>query len=52
MSTARLSFMDSPYFYGDDEGWHLKEDAPEEVKQEFEEYMEYSKEMEDNGVFI
>lgn len=39
MSQARPSFIDSPYFYVDDDGWHLKEGAPKEVIKEFEEYM-------------
>ena len=32
-------FINSEYFYIDDDGWHLKEGALEEVKKEFEEYM-------------
>ena len=52
MSTARLNFVDSPYFVPEEDNWHLKEGAPEEVVEEFEEYMEYSKEMEDKGVYI
>lgn len=52
MSTARLNFVDSPYFAPEEDNWHLKEGAPEEVVEEFEEYMEYSKEMEEKGVYI
>ena len=52
MSTAKLNFVDSPYFVAEDENWHLKDDAPEDVKKEFEEYMQYSKELEDKGIFI
>lgn len=52
MSTARLNFVDSPYFVPEEDNWHLKEGAPEEVVEEFEEYMEYSKEMEEKGVYI
>lgn len=52
MSTPKLSFVDSPYFVAEDENWHLKEGAPEEVVKEFEEYMKYSKECEEKGVFI
>jgi hypothetical protein len=33
------SFIDSPYFVEEPFNWHLKEDAPEELKKEFEEYM-------------
>ena len=39
MSRARPDFIDSEYFYTDDDGWHLTEDAPEDVKKEFEAYM-------------
>lgn len=52
MSTAKMDFVDSEYFVAEEDNWHLKEGAPEEVKKEFEEYMEYSKECEEKGVFI
>ena len=39
MSQARPHFIDSKYFYIDEDGWHLAEDAPEDVKKEFEAYM-------------
>ena len=52
MSTMKMDFVDSPYFVPEDENWHLKEDAPEDVKKEFEEYMEYSKKLEEKGIFI
>lgn len=52
MSTVKLDFTDSPYFVPEDGNWHLKEGAPEEVVKEFEEYMEYTKEMEEKGIFI
>ena len=31
--------MDTPYFYIDDFGWHIKDNAPEKIKKEFAEYM-------------
>lgn len=43
MSTQRPDFMDSACFYIDDDGWHLKEDAPEDVKKEFYAYMQSQK---------
>lgn len=52
MSTQKLNFIDSPYFVPEIDNWHLKEDAPEEVKKEFEEYMKYSNELEEKGVYI
>lgn len=39
MATTRPDWLlDSPYFEYEPE-WHLKEDAPKELKQKFEEYM-------------
>jgi hypothetical protein len=35
----RPSFLDSPYFVSEFNNWHLKPDAPEEVKKDFEKYM-------------
>ena len=52
MSTAKLKFVDSPYFVPEEDNWHLTEDAPEDIRKEFEEYMEYSREMEEKSVFI
>ena len=40
MSVQRPKFIDSPYFIPDDENWHLKENAPPEVVEEFEQFME------------
>lgn len=42
MSQPRPSFFDSPYFVEEYGNWHLKDDAPEELKKEFEEYMKES----------
>lgn len=39
MSQPRPSFIDSPYFIMECDNWHLTDDAPEELKKEFEEYM-------------
>ncbi len=39
MCGERPDFLDSPFFYIDDEGWHLKEGAPKETIEEFEKYM-------------
>lgn len=52
MSTVRMDFVNSKYFVPEDGNWHMKEDAPEEEKKEFEEYMKYSKECEEKGIFI
>lgn len=40
MSQSMPSFWDSPYFVPEPDNWHLTEDAPEELKKEFAEYME------------
>lgn len=50
MSEKRPKFLDSPYFVDEMDNWHLKEGAPEEVKKEFEEYMNYHKELEERGI--
>lgn len=50
MSVTRPKFVDSPYFVMEENNWHLKDDAPEEVRKEFEEFMEYEKELEERGI--
>lgn len=44
MSQIMPSFWDSPYFIPEPDNWHLTEDAPEELKKEFEEYIAESDE--------
>lgn len=44
MSTLRPDWLlDSPYFDHDADEWALKENAPEELKKKFREYMEQTK---------
>lgn len=50
--TNKPKFVDSPYFVAEEDNWHLKEGAPEEVVKEFEEYMEYSRRCEEMGIVI
>ena len=50
MSVSMPSFITSPYFVPEDGNWHLKEGAPEDVIKEFEEYMEYKKKLEEEGI--
>ena len=52
MSIKKPKFVDSPYFVPELDNWHLKEDAPDDVKKEFEEYMKYKKELEERGIDI
>lgn len=52
MSVQKPNFVDSPYFVAEDGNWHLKDGAPEEIKEEFEEYMKYSEECEKKGIDI
>ena len=40
MSTTEPRFTKSPYFVDEPGNWHLKPGAPEEIVQEFEEFME------------
>ena len=39
MIGARPRFMDSPFFVMEEDNWHLKEGAPEDVVKEFNDYM-------------
>lgn len=39
MIVSSPDFIDSPYLIIDEKGWRLKEDAPEDLKKEFEEFM-------------
>ena len=50
MSVMKPDFVDSPYFVAEEDNWHLKEGAPEDIKKEFEEYMEYKKSLEERGI--
>lgn len=52
MSISRPKFADSPYFVPDEDNWHLKDGAPEDVRKEFEEYEEYDRELEERGICI
>ena len=52
MSIKKPDFVDSPYFVGEEDNWHLKEGAPEEVRKEFEEFMEYKRQTEERGIAI
>jgi len=37
----RPKFIDSPYFVGETDNWHLLDGAPQEVIDEFNEFMKY-----------
>lgn len=52
MSIQKPNFVDSPYFVAEENNWHLKEGAPEDVKREFEEYMAYEAECERRGISL
>lgn len=39
MSQGMPSFWNSKYFVPEPDNWHLTDDAPEEMKKEFAEYM-------------
>ncbi|PLR94133.1 hypothetical protein [Bacillus sp. T33-2] len=40
MPIKRPEFIKSPYFMDEPGNWHLKTGAPEDLKKEFERYME------------
>jgi len=52
MSIAKPKFVDSPFFVNEEDNWHLKDGAPEDVQKEFNEFMEYEKELENRGIEI
>lgn len=39
MIVSAPDFINSPYLIIDEKGWRLKEDAPEDLKKQFEEFM-------------
>ncbi|MCL2139359.1 MAG: hypothetical protein FWH41_07495 [Treponema sp.] len=39
MTIKQPGFYDSPFLVKEMDNWHLKPDAPEDLKKEFEEYM-------------
>lgn len=39
MSCTQPMFMLSPYFIEDEKGWHLKPGAPQDVIDDYEEFM-------------
>lgn len=39
MITSEPKFINSPFFIEEKGNWHLKPNAPEEIVQEFNEYM-------------
>ena len=51
MSQSMPSFWDSPYFVPEPDNWHLTEDAPEELKKEFAEYMKDEKGIRSDSCF-
>lgn len=51
-NTIAPKFISTPYFYIDDDGWHLTPDAPEEVVREFEEFMKEYEDKIEQGVAI
>lgn len=46
------SFFTSEYFVPEPDNWHLKDGAPQEVKDEFEEYMDMRKKAEMEGKLV
>jgi hypothetical protein len=46
----RPEFITSEYAYSDKDGWHLRDDAPEELKKELEEWNRKIEEAKLHGV--
>lgn len=45
-------FVNSPYFVGEMDNWHLKPGAPEEVQKEFDEWKKAEEDAEKRGIDI
>lgn len=45
-------FMTSEYAYSDEDGWHLRDDAPEELKDELAEWRREMAEAEAQGICV
>ena len=45
-------FINSPYFYIDEDGYHLKDGAPIDVIEEFKQFMEDSKKASEGGILV
>lgn len=43
-------FYTSPYFVNEPDNWHLTDDAPEDVRKEFEEYMNHPDCVQDDNI--
>lgn len=52
MSVKTPKFAESPYFIAEDNNWHITDDAPKEVMDEFDEFNEYYDEMYKQGVIV
>ena len=52
MSVKAPGFILSPYFEVTDDGWHLKEEAPKEVVDEFNDYMKRYEEEKEKGAIL
>lgn len=46
------SFFDSEYFVPEVDNWHLKDGAPPEIVEEFEEYMKQDQEAKEKGIIL
>lgn len=44
-------FVKSEYFVPEVDNWHLKEGAPDDVREEFEEYMRIRDENHEKGIY-
>lgn len=50
--TEAPKFITSEFFDDEFGNWHLKEGAPKEVVEEFNEYMKQQKESNSKGIFL
>ncbi len=46
------NFMTSEYAYADEDGWHLRDEAPDELKEELAEWRREMAEAEAEGICV
>lgn len=52
-TTSRIPiFFYSPYFVPEEDHWHLKPGAPDDVQKAFDEYMKQDREAEKDGLIL
>ena len=51
MDYDKFKFFSSPYFVPEPNNWHLKDGAPQEIVDEFNEFVKADKESKEEGLY-